>query len=147
MTKRLPVEPVSPETRERLLALEGYVILGLPPGRNAYQGYVENSFTMDWEPDYVNFFWSGNATSNFGTSHIVDGKANAEYYIEKLRRDNPEWKIDVWDVRDENLPVKLDWDAWVEAQAYNPNTLSGVTNKHKARNFKFEMADIETKYG
>lgn len=135
------MEPVSEERRQRLLALEGFLILGRPKGGNSYQGFVENSFSMGWSPNYVNFWWSGEATSNFGTKHKIDGRADAEHYLAEERRLRPDWDIEIFDAKDENLPVVLDWDGWVDAHAYNPNTLSGVSDKFRARNFRFEMKE------
>lgn len=140
---KLPIEPVTPERRGRLLATDGYIILGHAPGDNSFQGFVEHSFSMAWDKRSVNFFWSGAATSNFGTKHVLDGKANAEEYVKKERLLHPDWQIEAWSVRDPTLPVTLDWDRWVEAHAYNPNTMSGVTDKFAARNFRFEMRDAD----
>jgi hypothetical protein len=139
--EKKPIVPVSEEARQRLLNLQGYVILGRPKGGNSYQGYVENSWTMDWRGDYAVFFWSGEAVSNFGTKHNLNAYKDAKYHFDRLIQDRPDWDIQMFDVRDENIPVVLDWEGWIEAQAYNPNTLSGVTDKFKARNFKFTMKE------
>jgi len=39
------------------------------------------------------------------------------------------------------MPYELDIEAWLDAQAHNPNTLSGVTNKFKARNTIFKVKE------
>jgi hypothetical protein len=94
---------------------------------------------MGWDSDHVLFWWSGPATSNFGSKHVLDARADATHALEHLKKLQPDWDIVLYDVRDEALPVILDWDGWIEAQAFNPNTLSGVSNKFKARNMKFTM--------
>src|SRR5882724_3345304 len=62
--------------------LPGFVVLGKAKTDNAYQGIIENSFSMSLSKDRVNFFWSSDrATSNLtGGVYKVDGKACAERY-------------------------------------------------------------------
>lgn len=132
----------TPEQIEYLMNSQGYIILGLPPESNAYQGYVEHYWQMGWDKDHVNFFWTGNGTDNvFGLQHKIDGLKTATHYAKTSMKLHPDWQIAMWDVRDEKLPVILDWDSWVKAQEFNPKTLSGVSNKFLARNFKFTIKE------
>ncbi len=139
MTERKPIVPVSEEQRQKLLALQGVVILGNEKGGNHFKGYVEHSWSMDWSSDHVLFWWSGPATSNLGSKHMLDARKDAEHALKSILSSHTSWDVTVWDVRDEALPVILDWESWVQAQAFNPNTLSGVTDKFKARNMPFKM--------
>lgn len=141
MNKREPRVPLTQEQRDRLLAREGYVILIHEPGANQYHGYVENSFSMSLDSSRTCLFGSGEYVSNFGTRHVLDGRADAEHHAGDLRKSHPDATVVVWEVHDENLPVILDWEEWLDAQAYDPNTLSGVTNKFKARNLRFDMRE------
>lgn len=138
-----PIEVISPEKREKLRNMQGYVILATPPSRNAYQGYIEQSFSMDFSESHVNFFWS---SDDMTKKHAIDGKKEADYHVDKLLKSHPDWKIEVWSVHDDDLPIELNWERWIDAQAFNPNTLSGVTNKFRARNFEFSIKGDEA-YG
>lgn len=130
MTKeRKPNEPISEERRIQIRESDRWLLLGRKPGENAYLGYVEESFSMDWSADHVlqfNMVWS-------------DGKVNCEEHMETAKRNHPDWEIVMYHWRDENLPIILDIEKWLDANAYNPNTLSGVDNKFLARNIPFLM--------
>lgn len=131
-----PIVPVSPERREKLRKANGAIILSKIDGANHFHGFVEHSFSMGWDSSYALFFYDcfdkkGNITSR--------GCDEAEDFAKRQRVDGKE--VEVWNVHDENLPVVLDWEAWIDAQAYNPNTLSGVNNKFKARNIPFTMKE------
>ena len=132
MSDLKPIVPVTPEQRERLAALPGVIVLIRRPGANAYEGYVEHSFSMDYSGSHVNFWWQ---------SPEHDGKRYAEAHAADIRRHHQDWEVEVWDARDPKLPVTLDWEVWIEAQAHNPNTLSGVSNKFAARNIPFRMRE------
>lgn len=134
---REPIVPVSAEQRETLLQFKGFVILGQEPQSNTLSGYVEHSFCMGWDSGYaLLFLW-----------HPIRGWRKTE---ESALRDAEEWLVSarkkvsdakIWDIHDPELPVVFDMESWIDAQAYNPNTLSGVSNKFKARNAAFTMKD------
>ncbi|QIG70125.1 hypothetical protein EVB87_025 [Rhizobium phage RHph_N28_1] len=128
-TQRQPLVPLTEEQREKVRSSDRWVILARVPGENSYQGYVENSFCMDWSKDRVlqfNMVWG-------------DGKANGEEHLSTARNNHPSWEIEMYHWRDENLPVILDIESWLDDLAHNPNTLSGVSDKFKARNIPFTM--------
>ena len=133
-TERKPIVPVSEETRQRLLTMPAFVLLGFPTKANAYQGYVEQSFSMSWSSNHVLIY-----TNSWG-----DGRKQAEEAKQDSERIIYMWALEVYDARDtEKLPIVIDWEAWIEAQAFNPNTLSGVNDKFKARNAPFKMKDTQ----
>lgn len=140
-TERQPRIPLTPDQREQLMARRGHVVLFREPGANQYRGYVEHSFSMGIDPARTCLFGSGEYVSNLGTRHVIDGQADAEHHAEEIRKKHPDSIVEVWDARDENLPVVLDWEEWLDAQAFDPNTFSGVTNKFKARNLRFDMRE------
>lgn len=138
--ERQPRVPVSEERRADLLALRGVIILARIPGENTYTGYVEHSWSMGWDKAHVNFWWIGDAETIIGKVEVY-GNGDAEEHVREAKKNHLDYAIEVWDAHDPDLPVKLDWDNWVEAQAYDPNTLSGVSNKFVARNIRFEMRE------
>lgn len=129
------------ERKQRLMSLPGYVLLGRTAADNAYQGYVEHSFSLSLDRDRTHFYWSGDAVSNFGTRHKLDGKAHAEKDMEHLRKSRPDMEWAMYDARDAaTLPVVLDWDDWLDG--HEPaQTLSGVKDKYRARNIRFRMKE------
>lgn len=127
------------DTKARLLAMPGYVVLGKRKGGNAYSGLTENSFSMGLEVDYVLFFWW--ITNSWGYRTADEARKDAEDHRDKYNKSHPDMDFEVWDVRDPNLPITLDWEGWVVANE-SADTLSGVRNKYRARNFKFEMRDV-----
>lgn len=139
MPERKPVVPISDERRAQLLDLAGYVILVRKTADEPYEGYVEQSFGMGFDPKRVNFWWSGEAHSNFGTKHTIDGRESAMRHAETIEKNHPDWSVEVWDAHNEDLPIVIDWNAWADAQAHDPNTLSGVSDKYKARNAPFTV--------
>ncbi|QXV73994.1 hypothetical protein [Rhizobium phage RHEph12] len=127
--ERKPNVPLSEDRRAAIRASDRWIILAKLPGDNSYQGYTELSFCMDWSKDYVlqfNMVWG-------------DGKKNCEEHLALARSNHPTWEIEMYDWRDENLPVILDIEKWLDANAHNPNTLSGVDDKYRARNIPFTM--------
>jgi len=82
-------------------------------------GLTEESFSMGWEKDRVNIFWSGKAYSMLG-EHVLDAKEDAA----RNSREGDE----VWDPADENCPVSINWTKWINA-----------TNKYDKRNAPFEV--------
>jgi hypothetical protein len=128
--------------KARLMALPGYVVLGREPQDNAYVGTVENSFSLGLSKDHVQFNWSSDAaTSNFGGRFTVDGAALAARDKEYWEKQRPGMMFEVFDARDaDKLPVVLDWEGWLAANE-PADTLSGVRDKYRARNIRFEMKD------
>jgi hypothetical protein len=142
MGERKPIEPVSPGERERLRALPGMIILVREPGANAYQGYVEHSWSMGYDPGHTNLFWSGVGRDNiFGITMTLVAERDIAHHVEAIKKSHPDWEVTTWNAHDPELPVILDWEAWIDAQAFDPNTLAGVSNKFKARNIPFTMKE------
>lgn len=138
--------PETPEEKiareERLLALPGFVVLVRKPGENDYRGLIEHSFSLGESNDSTQFFWSSNnASSNLGGTFKIDGKKGAEERVDYYKLIQPDWSYEIFDAKDEDkLPVILDWQSWLDANA-PADTLSGVRNKHKARNIFFRTKE------
>ena len=131
-----PIEPVSAEQHHRLRnELELRIILFRKPDDNSWTGYIENSFSMGEDKGHTLMFFTGKYSNAVreSTEHVAN-----------IRALHPSFDIHIFDPRAEDLPVILDWEAWINAQAYNPNTLSGVSHKFKARNIPFKMPDMES---
>lgn len=91
---------------------EGYIVLRRMKGSNSFEGLIENSWNLDWSKDRVRFWWSGTGTDNiFGLKHTVDGKKDAEHYVNQYKQKYDE--VVSFNVRDPDLPVILDWDYWL----------------------------------
>src|SRR5271170_6584263 len=118
--------------------LKGYVVLITKPNDPSLYGPVELSFGLDVRPNETQYFWSSNnASSNFGIRGIkVEGLKRAESSIKAWRQDHPDWKFGVYDVEDPFLPIVIDWAGYKRA-IVPAKTLSGVTDKYKARNLSF----------
>lgn len=133
------------ETRERLLKLPGFVILGKEAGANAYTlGYVENSFSMQVKPAQTNFWWVGTARSNFGSTHELTTervRKTVDEHCKDLNKSHPGTEFTVWDVRDPEIPVEFDWETWLWGSQRSDKTLSGVVEKYAARNLHFRMKE------
>jgi hypothetical protein len=136
-----PIQPVSDEWREKFRQFRGFVILGQDAKVNHPSGYVERSFSMDWDAGHVLLaLW-----------HPQWGRVKTEA---ACRIDVDHWLASVsitqsgmadvraWDIHDPALPIVIDLEAWIDAQAFNPNTLSGVSDKFKARNAPFVMKEV-----
>lgn len=123
----------------------GFVVLGRAKTANAFQAIVEHSWCMDLSMDRACFFWSPAP----GDTRKLDpdmGRKSAEKYRDHFAKSRPDHDFVVYDIADPALPVKLFWDEWRVDNEYIPNTLSGVRNKFKARNVRFDMLDeISTK--
>jgi hypothetical protein len=136
---------MSPEIREKLLNLPGYVVLGKREGGNAYNAIIERSFSMDVSSDNANFWWIGEARDNFFGAKWELSKEivlkNAERHRDAFNKTRPDMKFEVFDVRDPDLPIVIDWDTWLWAHESSDKTLSGVRDKFIARNPPFKMKD------
>lgn len=100
--------------------LPGYVVLRRLPGENAFWGYIERSWNMDYSPERVRFWWSGTGHSIIGQMK-VDGLKDAEHNATYVRKNFPDAEVLVMSVDDPNLPIVIDWPRW-----------------HKERERKFE---------
>jgi hypothetical protein len=114
-----------------------YVVLGLPPGQNAWQGYIENSWSMGWSEDRVRAWWSGTAYSNLGTTHQIDGKEDAEEQVRELTSRHRDWTIRAFDITAEDCPVQLDLNQWLLDME------QGHRRKYQNRNPKFTIRETE----
>lgn len=142
VSERKPIEPLTEKQREHYLKLPGLIILGRAPGVNAWHGYVEHSMSMGWDADHVNYWWSGTGTDAiFGFTMTIDAQRDVDSHMETIKKNKPDWEIKVFDVFDPDLPVVLDREAWMQANRYDPNKLSGVSDKFKARNIPFKMKE------
>lgn len=147
-TKRLAANPnlakkVEDYDNVPTKATPAFILLGRKKGENAYMGYVENSFSLSTSKNETFVYWSSNnATSNFGGTFVIDGKAWAEKDLAKLQlRPDEDWQM--FSVEDA-LPVTLDWRMY--HWGHEPDlTLSGVRDKYAARNVRFEMLDETTR--
>jgi hypothetical protein len=117
----------------------GFIILGHEPQQNSYLGKVEGSFSMDVSKDFTQFHWTGTAYSILG-KHQLDGRADAEEELRRLKKDRPDVEWTIYDVHADDLPVLIDWDGWRRANE-PADTLSGVRNKYVARNPRFYMIE------
>jgi hypothetical protein len=114
-----------------------YVVLGLPPGKNAWQGYIENSFSMSWSEDRARAWWSGKAYSNLGTTHVIDGKEDAEEQVRDLAHRHRDWTIRAFDITADDCPVDLNLDEWLNDME------GGHRRKFYNRNPKFTIRETE----
>lgn len=147
----------SPERREQLESLPGFVLLGRIDGGNDWIGYVEHTFSMGTNLDQTQFYWSGPAVDNvLGLKHQIDGRKDAEHGLRHFltRRlpgsaqpgeppNGPKIaEAEIFDARADDLPVVIDWEKWI--MAHEPwNNLSGVRNKYGCRNVSFRMKEDE----
>lgn len=118
---------------------QGAILLRLSKGDNAYSALVENSFSVDWRTDSVRFFWSGKAYSILGT-HELDGFQDAEDQREHYQLKYPDDVLTVFDVRDPNLPIIIDWSEWQKNREYGRQD-DKRWRKFLARNPSFKMTD------
>lgn len=130
-SKRKPIEELSQEQRTRIAALKAWVIFGKPKEDNAFKGYVEHSWHLDYSPDYVRIW-----------TETWNDEKSMQKMLEETQSLHPSWEFVLYEVHDPEMPFELDIEAWLDAQAYNPNTLSGVTDKFKARNATFKVKEI-----
>ena len=138
MTVRLqePKEPltlIDEDRNAKLMAVQGYILLIKKPGDEKLYGPVENSFSLGVEPNRTFFFWTSKVQN-------IDGWEWVNRDLKMWKEKYPGWEYAVYDARDaEALPVVLNWDLWLDAHQRSNDTLSGIKNKHEARNLRFTL--------
>lgn len=119
------------EKQKFLEKLPGYVILVQKPNDPVLYGIVENSWSLDVEPNRAFLYWTARETNGFEW---------ATKDLNTFSRSHPEWTFTCYDARDtEKLPVNFNWDLWLDAHQPSEQTFSGVKNKHEARNLRFTL--------
>lgn len=118
---------------------EGAILLRLCKGENAYKGLVEESFAMNWSDKAVRFWWSGTAYSIIGT-HELNGFEDAESQRQHYQSKYPEDTFVVFDIRDPNLPIVIDWEQWL-ANGERSESDRRRWSKYVDRNPSFKMKD------
>ena len=119
----LKLEGVDAEHLQRLLPIR--IVLKQEQGQ--VLGLVEKSFSLDWDRTRVNIFWSGEAFSNLGTTHILDGATHAE-------KDALHFKATSYNPLLRNCPVVINWKQWLEAFSATSHS-----NKFFRRNAAFSV--------
>lgn len=71
-------------------------------------GLTEESFSMGWEHDCVNIFWSGKAYSMLG-EHIINGVKSAEDNAKRMGGE-------VIDPLLPDSPITINWQEWRAAK-------------------------------
>ena len=122
-----------PAEAARILAFPGYVILGTVPGGNSMSAVIERSFSMDESIERV-LFWF--VRPDMQADRVFK---NCEHYRAMFSKGGKEYKI--WDVRDPELPILINWEEWLWANSSSEKTLSGVRDKFRSRNPEFKMKD------
>lgn len=122
------------QEKNRLLNLPGYVILGNEPGANHLSAIIERSWSMDKSQDRV-LFWF--VRPDMKAERVYK---NCEHYRDMFSKDGAEYQI--WDARDPNLPIEINWEEWLWAQTFDDKKVSGVRDKFRGRNPEFKMLEI-----
>lgn len=92
-------------------------------------GVVEHSFAYGRAAERVRVWWSGKWTN---------GPTDALSFTKGAK------DLRVWNIEDPDLPIEIDWDAWLKDNEPVKTTLSGVKDKYKARNALFiRRADLD----
>lgn len=129
---------ISPEEKRaaneaRIRAMPVHIVLAIQPLSNSYHGLIEQSFSMEWDANRVNMFWTGTAYSMLGT-HQLDGAAEAEEHRKLYAARHPDWRIEVYDAKSDDCPVEINWDNWVACMV--------AGSKYGARNAYFTIKDL-----
>jgi hypothetical protein len=133
ITLKEPTQPLvllDTDRNKRLMALQGYIMLIKKPNDPQLYGPVENSFSLGVEPNRTFFFWTSLAMG-------IDGWAWVNEDVAYWKKQYPDWEFTIYDARDEAIPVTLNWELWLDAHERSSETLSGIKNKHEARNLRF----------
>lgn len=131
--ERKPIVPLTEGSKKKLRELTSWVILCKKPGENALQGRIENSFNMDFHHSRVQIL-----TSTWWT------ETRLQDIVTDLQERAPTWDFFLYEIHDEKLPIVINFEAWLDAQAHDPNSIYGVRDKFDARNAPFVMKDDET---
>ena len=127
---------------DKRMATPGYIVLGVLPGEEWYNGVVEHSFSMGIDTKRVRLWWTGKAVDNvFGKTWDLEGWKNAKHYADWMEKTYRGTRAFVFDAHDEELlPVKLDWRQWLyDTSPPAPGRkFSMVHNKFGDRNIRFE---------
>jgi hypothetical protein len=122
------------------VAKEGYVCIIKKPNDDKLYGPVENSFSLGVEPNRTFLYWSS-------TYYNLDAWTWANKDLERNKQEFPDWEFTIYKAMDENLPVVINWDVWLDAHMPSTKTLSGVKSTYDSRNLKFtkrgEAADTQ----
>mgnify|MGYP001769689429 CR=1 FL=1 len=86
------------------------------------EGLCEESFSMGLYEHSVRIWWSGTAYSNLGTTHTIDGVADATC--------NAKDGDIIIDPLSEDCPVEIDWARWLS-----------TTSKFSRRNAQFKVKE------
>jgi hypothetical protein len=125
-------EDVARNNRLMGVAKARYIILIKKPNDDQLYGPVENSFSLGVEPNRTFLYWS---STYYNLDAWTWANKDMVYWKEKY----PDWEYTIYKAMDENLPVVINWDVWLDAQSPSPHTFSGVKNKYDGRNLKFTM--------
>jgi len=125
-------EDVKRNARLMEVAKEGYIILIKKPNDDQLYGPVENSFSLGVEPNRTFLYWSS-------TYYNLDSWTWANRDYDRGVKDHPEWEYTIYKAMDENLPVVLNWDVWLDAHSPSDKTMSGIKNTYDGRNLRFTM--------
>lgn len=125
-------EDMARNTRLMDIAKEGYVIIIKKPNDDKLYGPVENSFSLGVEPNRTFLYWSS-------VRWNLDAWTWANRDFEKGKQNNPDWEYTIYKAMDENLPVVINWNVWLDAHMPSDKTLSGVKSTYDSRNLKFTL--------
>lgn len=115
---KLETDVDSTQLLEKLIRCAPYRIVLKKTEDGTYLGLCENSFSMSWEKDRVQIYWSGTGYSNLGTTHQLDAVSWAAH--------NAKEGDLVLDPFSDDCPIEIDWTRWLKA-----------TNKYDSRNARF----------
>lgn len=102
------------ESRKAMLC---WVVIVKQTPDGPWLGYVENSFSMSYEPNYVRVWATFVGVDNIvGATHQVDGHAEATYNTKSLRKAHPDWEVAMYAGHNPEIPISIDWDKWYLAE-------------------------------
>ena len=118
-----------------LMSLQGYIILIKKPNDSNLYGPIEDSFSLNITKNQTFFYWDSRGSKLW---REMDGKKWVEKDLEYWKRQHPDWEMKVYNPRDnDNLPIVIDWEVWLDAHIPSNQSLSGVKSKYWARNLQF----------
>jgi len=93
--------------------LPAWVVLVRQTPDGPWLGYVENSFSMSYETNYVRVWPTFTGIDNIvGAKHHVDGHKDATRHADEIAKNRPDWIVGWWGREDPDCPVEVDWNAW-----------------------------------